>query len=201
MGGARDGLHAQAGLCRAAHHRPTPTMCDPLENQSTTARSAPATLSATRMPNVAARAAAAWRPCRSHALTTGLAAQRPKTHVAPGGGGMRSGQPRCARGNLKAVAEGDNEDDEGEVRSEGSGPQSWAPIPQTRRTRGDLRRTNPANQPPRNKGRVPSHAATSQSPGRPTKKKRPTKRRLSQKEDLRQRPRQQLNPAPRNPAR
>ncbi|KAI1693159.1 hypothetical protein Ddc_23093 [Ditylenchus destructor] len=74
-------------------------MCDPLENQSPTARSAPATLSETRMPNVAARAAAAWRPCRFHSLTTGLAAQRTKTHVAPRGGGMRSGQPRCARGN------------------------------------------------------------------------------------------------------
>jgi hypothetical protein len=26
MGGARDGQHAQAGLRRAAHHRPTPNM-------------------------------------------------------------------------------------------------------------------------------------------------------------------------------
>ena len=99
MGGARDGQHVQAGLCRAAHHRPTPTMCDPLENQSTTARSAPATLSATRMPNVAARAAAAWRPYKFHSLHTGLTAQQPETRVVPRGGGMRGGQPRCARGN------------------------------------------------------------------------------------------------------
>ena len=38
-------------------------------------------------------------------------------------------QPRCARGNPKAAAAGGNEDDEGgprEVRSEGSGPRSWA---------------------------------------------------------------------------
>ena len=53
------------------------------------------------MPNVAARAAAAWRPCRFHALNTGLAARQTSKTVARRGGGLRSGQPRCARGNLK----------------------------------------------------------------------------------------------------
>ena len=124
---------------RAAHHRPLPPDCEPLENQSPTARSAVATLSTNAMPNVAARAAAAWRPCRFHSPHTGPAAQRPKTHVVPCGGGMRSGQPRCARGNLKAGAEGDNEDDERVVRSEGSGPQSLARVPCAPPAPGDLR--------------------------------------------------------------
>ena len=128
MGGARDGQHEQPDLCRAAHHRPTPTMCDPIENPSPTARSAPATLSATRMPNVAARAAAAWRPCRSHALTTGLATQQPETRVVPRGGGMRGGQPRCARGNRKGR------------------PKAW-----TTMTTGQ----SGANAPDRNRGRPP----------------------------------------------
>ena len=126
---------------RAAHHRPLPPDCEPLENQSPTARSAPTTHSTNAMPNVAARAAAAWRPCRFHSLHTGLAAQRTETRVARRGGGLRSGQPRCARGNLKAVAEGDNEDDEGAVRSERSGPQSWAPAPHATAARDDPRRT------------------------------------------------------------
>ncbi|GEM_PF-6697519 len=80
---------------------PTPNDVDPIENQSPTARSAVATLSSNAMPNVAARAAAAWRPRRFHSLHTGLATQQPETRVVPRGGGMRGGQPRCARGNLK----------------------------------------------------------------------------------------------------
>ncbi|MCR2460697.1 hypothetical protein NSP70_24830, partial [Salmonella enterica] len=46
--------------------------------------------------------------------------------------------------NPKAAAAGGNEDEEGEVRSERSGPQSWAPAIGSARPRGDLRRLNNA---------------------------------------------------------
>ena len=62
--------------------------------------------------------------------TTAPATPHPSKLAAPRAGRRGCEQPRCARGNPKAAAAGGNEDDEGgpprEVRSEGSGPQSWA---------------------------------------------------------------------------
>ena len=89
----------------------------------------------------AARAAATRRPRTSPALTTALVAPRSKTFVARRRGRRGCEQPRCARGNLKAVAEGDNEDDVGAVRSEGSGPQSWALASPASAASGGLRST------------------------------------------------------------
>ena len=39
------------------------------------------------------------------------------------------------------VAAGEDEDEDGEVRSEGSGPQSWAIVPTVTAASGDLRRS------------------------------------------------------------
>ncbi|CUI45066.1 Uncharacterised protein [Achromobacter xylosoxidans] len=76
------------------------------------------------------------------------AASHMQMSVAPGVGRAGGAQPRCARGNLKAVAEGDNEDDNGAVRSEGSGPQSWARSARPADARGGLRRTSFSPQAP-----------------------------------------------------
>ncbi len=168
---APDGWRARRSACanRYLSRRPSPPLppdCEPLENRSPPARSAPPPQSTTQMPNAAARAAAAWRPCRSHSPNTGLATRRVSKDVARLGGGLRSGQPRCARGNLKAVAEGDNEDDEGEVRSERSGPQSWAPTAQAAAQTGGLRSTQSPQQskfPAHNKKRRPKKGAVFQA--------------------------------------
>jgi len=47
-------------------------------------------------------------------------------------------RPRESEGK----AEGLDEDDEGAVRSEGSGPQSWAIVPTVTAASGDLRRSD-----------------------------------------------------------
>ncbi len=84
------------------------------------------------------------QPCRFHALHTGLAAHRAKTHVAPRSGGPDGGQPRCARGNPKE-----------------------SPKARTRMTKGQ----SGANAPDRNRGRPPSgppgRGATYEAPSPP----------------------------------
>ena len=129
---------------RAAHHRPSPVTTahqHPHHHQRASAHRHDAPPTQCRV--AAVRAAATRRPRRSPALTTGLVARKPKTLVARRRGHRGGERRRCARGNLKAVAEGDNEDDEGAVRSEGSGPQSWAIASPVTTASGDLRRLPP----------------------------------------------------------
>ena len=121
---------------------------------------APAEHLAAQMPKKAARAAGfggparpsakppPWQECQAH-----RSPQRPSPAMAGafGVGARVSEASRCARGNPKAAAAGGNEDDEGDVRSEGSGPQSLSQA----HPRPDAERALRTNIPPQDQQPIP----------------------------------------------
>ncbi|SIT21735.1 hypothetical protein SAMN05428937_2195 [Achromobacter sp. MFA1 R4] len=139
---ARKGRQAQDARRRAAHHHPphptgaiNKTVC--ASAKRTRPQRPHAQMPTSRRPRGSSSATPQipfpdHRSCSAPYPDTRSTASRSPGTRAP------SMRPRESVG----VAEGEDEDDEGEVRSEGSGPQSWALAAPATAASGDLRRSD-----------------------------------------------------------
>jgi len=137
---ARMGREVVAARRRAAHHRSPPTderhsQTDPQQREAHPATTNHGSDADCRRPGGSNR-----RPCRSPALITGLVAPRTKDPRSTASRSPWVRAPSMRPRESEGKAEGLDEDDEGGVRSEGSGPQSWAIVPTVTAASGDLRR-------------------------------------------------------------